>query len=234
LDKPAAGEPGRYVAKVDDAVLLKKTELFEALDPDALSSILAHVERRAFGRGDVICQETDEANCLYVVRTGRVAISIRSPEAKESIVALMEAGDLFGEMPLFDGESRSAGARALEPTDLLMVPYEPIKQALVERPSLLWHMVALLARRLRVTDAALADSMFLDVPGRTAKRLIELAGVEDEFTLPVTQEELAAMVGASRERVNKALSQFVRLGWITMQDRRYRIDKREELERRAR
>ena len=83
-------------------------------------------------------------------------------------------------------------------------------------------------------DAALADSVFLDVTGRTAKRLLEMAGGADEFTLPVTQEELAGMVGASRERVNKAIASFVRLGWIEQSDRRYRITDREQLERRAR
>ena len=76
--------------------------------------------------------------------------------------------------------------------------------------------------------------MFLDVTGRTAKRLLELAGDADEFSLPVTQEELAGMVGASRERVNKAIAAFVRLGWIEQADRRYRITNREELTSRAR
>jgi CRP-like cAMP-binding protein len=83
-------------------------------------------------------------------------------------------------------------------------------------------------------DAALADSVFLDVTGRTAKRLLDMAGDADEFTLPVTQEELAGMVGASRERVNKAIASFVRLGWIDQTDRRYAILDREQLSRRAR
>ncbi len=92
----------------------------------------------------------------------------------------------------------------------------------------------LLAGRLRNTDTALADSVFLDVTGRTAKRLLELAGDDDEFILPITQEELAGMVGASRERVNKAIASFVRLGWIDQRERRYRILNRVELDRRAR
>jgi CRP-like cAMP-binding protein len=83
-------------------------------------------------------------------------------------------------------------------------------------------------------DVALADSVFLDVTGRTAKRLLELAGESDEFVLPITQEELAGMVGASRERVNKAIASFVRLGWIEQADRRYRITNREQLTIRAR
>jgi CRP/FNR family transcriptional regulator, cyclic AMP receptor protein len=85
-----------------------------------------------------------------------------------------------------------------------------------------------------VMDGVLADSVFLDVTGRTAKRLLELAGDNDEFSLPVTQEELAGMVGASRERVNKAIASFIRLGWLEQRERRYRIVKRDQLELRAR
>ena len=75
--------------------------------------------------------------------------------------------------------------------------------------------------------------MFLDVTGRTAKRLLELSGGKDEFVLPITQEELAGMVGASRERVNKAIASFIRLGWLEQHDRRYRILTRAKLEVRA-
>jgi CRP-like cAMP-binding protein len=76
--------------------------------------------------------------------------------------------------------------------------------------------------------------VFLDVTGRTAKRLLELAGEADEFVLPITQEELAGLVGASRERVNKAIASFIRLGWVDQRDRRYSIVDREQLSRRAR
>jgi CRP-like cAMP-binding protein len=95
-------------------------------------------------------------------------------------------------------------------------------------------VVRILARRLRATDEALSDAMFLDVTGRTAKRLLELADGEDDFRMPLTQEELAGMVGASRERVNKAIALFVKLGWLEISGRsRYRIVNREELEIRA-
>ena len=83
-------------------------------------------------------------------------------------------------------------------------------------------------------DGVLADSVFLDVTGRTAKRLLEIAGDQDEFALPVTQEELAGMVGASRERVNKAIASFIRLGWLEQRDRRYVIMKRDQMELRSR
>ncbi len=89
------------------------------------------------------------------------------------------------------------------------------------------------ALRLRTMDDALADTMFLDVAGRTAKRLIELAGGREEFQLPITQEELARMVGASRERVNKAISSFIRLGWLEQRERSYRIINLEAMQQRS-
>ena len=217
-----------------DAPLLARVDLFAELADDELASIVARSHRRDLRRGDVLFAEGDEPNDLYVVESGRIAIANKSIDGRESVVALMERGDLFGEMGLFDGLGRSAEARALEPSIVWSVPYGPVQAVYEARPMLLWSVVALLAGRLRGTDAALADAVFLDVTGRTAKRLLELAGDADEFVLPVTQEELAGMVGASRERVNKAIAAFVRLGWIEQSERRYRITNRDQLELRAR
>jgi CRP-like cAMP-binding protein len=109
-----------------------------------------------------------------------------------------------------------------------------VREVLREQPDLLWIVVRLLALRLRATDEALADAVFLDVPARTAKRLLELAGDHDDVELPMTQEDLAGLVGASRERVNKALALFVKLGWVEATGRgRYRILERDELTLRA-
>lgn len=219
---------------MDANALLASSDLFSTLDPDDLARLAGLAKPQRCSRNHVIFREGDEASELYLVRSGRIAIAMQSPDGRESLVALMEAGDLFGEMALFDEEPRSAQARALEPSELLSVPFAPIRAMFRERPELLWEVVALLARRLRTTDAALADSVFLDVTGRTAKRLLELAGDADEFTLPITQEELAGLVGASRERVNKAISAFVRLGWLEQSERRYRIADRAQLAHRAR
>lgn len=217
-----------------DASLLADVELFRALDEPAFERVLAEARVRSLRRGDVLFAEDSLADALYVVESGRIAIANRSPDGRESVVALMEPGDLFGEMSLFDGHGRSAEARALEASRVVSVPYAPLRSVLESRPELLWGVVALLARRLRNMDMALADSVFLDVTGRTAKRLLELAGDADEFQLPITQEELAGMVGASRERVNKAIASFIKLDWIEQRDRRYRITNREQLSRRAR
>lgn len=217
-----------------DDQLLSEVDLFRSLGPEARQEVARTAETRELRRGHVLFEEGDEANELFVVESGRIAIANRSVDGRESVFALMEAGDLFGEMPLFDGQGRSADARALEASVVHAIPYDPLRSVLRSDPNLLWGVVELLARRLRSMDAALADSVFLDVTGRTAKRLLELAGDADEFQLPITQEELAGLVGASRERVNKALSSFLRLGWIEQRDRRYHITNRAQLELRAR
>ena len=216
------------------ASLLRSTLLFAEIDDDVLDRITSEAIERSLRRGDVLFAEGDEPASLFVVTSGRIAIANKSIDGRESVVALMEPGDLFGEMGLFDGLGRSAEARALEPSDVIELPYTPVQALYVERPSELWNVVKLLAARLRNMDEALADSVFLDVTGRTAKRLLELAGDSDEFTLPVTQEELAGMVGASRERVNKAIASFVKLGWLAQNERRYMITNREQLSIRSR
>jgi CRP-like cAMP-binding protein len=219
---------------MNDVSLLASTELFSDLPPDVVEQLRAAAAIRRYRRGDLVFCQGDRASELFVVQTGQVAIATRSADGRESVVAVLETGELFGELPLFDGESRSADARALKPSEILAVAYDDVRRMLEPRPELLWVVVRLLARRLRAADEALADAVFLDVAGRTAKRMLDLAGGNDDFELPLTQEELAGMVGASRERVNKAIATFVRLGWVETLDRgRYRILKRTELERRA-
>jgi CRP-like cAMP-binding protein len=214
---------------------LARTDFFADAHSDALRRIADAGSELHLIRGDVLFNEGDPPESLYLVLRGRIAIALANPiDRRESVVALMEANDLFGEMGMLDDGPRSAMARALEPTTVLSIPYEPIFEMFDENPKLLWNVTRLLAQRIRVTDEALADSVFLDVTGRTAKRLLELADGTDEFTLPVTQEELAGMVGASRERVNKAIASFIRLGWLEQHDRTYRITQRERLELRSR
>lgn len=216
-----------------DKVRLADVEFFADLGADDIAMLESSSEHRILQRGDILFTEREAADALYVVVDGRIAIANRSADGRESVVALMERGDLFGEMALFDGEPRSAEARALERSEVIAISYDPLRSLYQSRPELLWRVVQLLAERLRSMDSALADSVFLDVTGRTAKRLLELAGDSDEFSLPITQEELAGMVGASRERVNKSIASFIRLGWIEQYDRRYHITDREQLSRRA-
>ena len=217
-----------------DHTLFTQSMLFGKLNEKELEPIVEKSAKKQLLRGDVLFRENDKPFSLFLVETGRIAIVNKSFIGKESVVALMENGDLFGEMGLFDDRGRSAEARALEESSVIEVPFKPIKALYEKDPSLLWEVVKMLVDRLRNMDEVLADSVFLDVTGRTAKRLLEISDNEDEFSLPVTQEELAGMVGASRERVNKAIASFIRLGWIEQFDRTYRIIDREQLTIRSR
>jgi CRP-like cAMP-binding protein len=216
-------------------LILSETELFQDAPPTLLSAMGDAGAVRDLVRGDVLFEAGDEPASLFVVLTGRIAIAIgnRPFDHRESVIALMEEGDLFGEMGMLDKGVRSAGARALEASTVLEIPYSAVRTQLDAAPELIWNVVHMLTRRLRAMDEALADSVFLDVTGRTAKRLVEMSGGKDEFVLPVTQEELAGMVGASRERVNKAIASFIKLHWLEQHDRTYRILDREKLLQRA-
>ncbi len=214
--------------------LLDTTELFANLPTDVIDRLNDRTETRTLERGDLLFAQGDPSTELFVVVEGNIAIATKSTDGRESLVAVMEAGGLFGELGLFDDGPRSADARALTPASVVALGFEHVREVLREQPELLWIVVRLLALRLRATDEALADAVFLDVPARTAKRLLELAGDDDDVELPMTQEDLAGLVGASRERVNKALALFTKLGWIVATGRgRYRILEREELTLRA-
>ena len=215
--------------------LLGNSAFFAETPADVLALIAASGETKNLQRGDVLFSEGDTPESMYIVLSGRIAIAIGNQpiDGRESVLALMERGDLFGELALLDNGKRSAMARAIEPSSLLQIPYSIVRQQLQLNPTMLWGVTKLLAMRLRIMDEVLSDSVFLDVTGRTAKRLLELSSGKDEFVLPITQEELAGMVGASRERVNKAIASFIRLGWLEQHDRRYRILMRQKLEIRS-
>lgn len=211
--------------------ILSQTAFFAETPADVLSAISAHAQIRTLQRGDVLFNEGDIPDALFVVLNGRIAIAIGNKplDSRESMLALMETGDLFGELGMLDDGPRSAMARAIETSSVLQIAYAPVLEQFNSAPKMLWGVIKLLASRLRVMDEVLADSVFLDVTGRTAKRLLELSSGKDEFVLPVTQEELAGMVGASRERVNKAIASFIRLGWLEQHDRQYKILMRDRL-----
>jgi CRP-like cAMP-binding protein len=214
--------------------LLLATDLFAALPPETSRALADRSAMRTLSRGEHLFREGDEANSLFVVARGELAVASRAYDGRESIVAVLGPGTLLGELPLFDAEPRSADVRAVTAAEVLEIAYEPVRAALEQHPHALWAVTSILAMRLRADNEALADAAFLDVPGRTAKRLLELAGESDDFVSPLTQEELAGRVGASRERVNRALATFTRLGWIeTLERGHYRLLNRDALERRA-
>lgn len=219
---------------MSQAHLLDTTALFAVLPDRVRLSLSEKAIRQEIKRGNNIFRRNDPSTSLYIVEQGRIAIATTPSEGRETVLAVLESGELFGELPLFDDAPRSADARALVDSYVLKFDYETLRDVFNQYPQILWLVVKLIVERLRSTDEALSDAMFLDVPARTAKRLLELSNHQTTFILTTTQEELSSLVGASRERVNKAIALFLKLGWISLEGRNnYTINDRQALTDRA-
>ena len=132
-----------------DRALLTDTDFFRDLSEEDLAFLVPTCTVRTLRRGDLLFEEGDDCSELFVVSSGLVAISKKSIDGRESVVALMERGELFGEMGMLDGLGRSAEARALEPSRCIAIPYAPVRQLFEDRPALLWGTTAMLVGRLR-------------------------------------------------------------------------------------
>lgn len=126
---------------MDDVEVLARSELFAGVPRERLATLMSAASRRSLIRNDVLFAEGDAPDQLYVVLNGRIAIANRSVDGRESVMALMESGNLFGEMGLLDGLPRSAEARALEPSSVLALPYAPVRRLFEDDPTLLWGVV---------------------------------------------------------------------------------------------
>ena len=214
---------------------------FAPLHPDTLRAIAAGGVVRTFPRNTVLINEGDRGDTLYVIAEGKIKLGRTSPDGRENLVAILGPGEMFGELSLFDPGPRTMTATAVAETQLLGLGNGSLTVVLTGRPEVSKALLAALAQRLRRTNAHLADLVFTDVPGRVAKALLDLAA---RFGRPVdegllvahdlTQEELAQLVGASRETVNKALADFVHRGWIQLQGKSVVVLDEERLRRRAR
>ncbi|HZE50910.1 MAG TPA: Crp/Fnr family transcriptional regulator, partial [Jatrophihabitantaceae bacterium] len=165
----------------------------------------------------------------------------RSSDGRENLVAVMGPADQFGELSLFDPGPRTATAVVVTDARLARLPKDALQKWAQDRPQIAMQLLRVVARRLRRTNTMLADLIFVDVPGRVAKQLLQLAqkfgsvdGGQLRVTHDLTQEELAQLVGASRETVNKALADFASRGWLRLEGKSVVILDRERLARRAR
>ena len=220
---------------------MRKAPLFAALDDEATESLIASMTAQHMERGDVLFHEGDPGDRLYVIGEGKIKLGRSSADGRENLLAILGPGEMFGELSLFDPGPRTATATAIAETQIVGLTHEQLKAFLGERPGVATTLLAALARRLRRTNESLADLVFTDVPGRVAKALIDLS---ERFGRPVeggvmvshdlTQEELAQLVGASRETVNKALADFATRGWLKLEARAVLVQDMERLQRRAR
>lgn len=221
--------------------VLKRAGLFQGVDPEDVQALGEHFEIIDVSRGAIIFHEGEPGDSLYIVISGKVKLGRRSSDGRENLVAVMGPADQFGELSLFDPGPRTSTAVAVTDAQLARLPKEAVHQWIAERPKLALQMLRAVARRLRRTNTMLADLIFVDVPGRVAKQLLQLAqrfgsveGGHLRVTHDLTQEELAQLVGASRETVNKALADFAHRGWIRLEGKSVLISDSERLARRAR
>lgn len=222
-------------------VVLGGAPLFAALDPEGAAALRSSMQEFRVAKGDTVFREGDDGDRLYVVSDGKIKLTHAAPDGRETLLAVMGPGDMFGELSLFDPGPRTATASAVVDTMLLGLNHQSLRAWLTGRPEVAEALLRALAQRLRRTNETLADLVFSDVPGRVAKALLDL-GERFGETRPdglfvehdLTQEELAQLVGASRETVNKALADFVARGWIKLESRSVTITDVERLDRRSR
>lgn len=226
---------------MSDVDAVRSAALFSALDDESAAALLTAMRPMSLPRGAEIFHEGERGDRLYVIAEGKIKLGQSSADGRETLLSVLGPGELFGELSLFDPGPRTATASVVADTRIYEFGHDELLDWLKDRPNVAKSLLSALARRLRRTNEALADLVFSDVPGRVAKALLDLStrfGAPAEHGLRVahdlTQEELAQLVGASRETVNKALADFAARGWIRLEPRAVLLIDVERINRRAR
>ncbi len=226
--------------QIDEAVI-RKAPIFSGLDEAAVTSLRSSMTFVKLRKGQSLFKEGDDGDHLFIVSNGKVKLGTKSPDGRENLLMILGPGDMFGDLSLFDSGPRTATATAVTDTKLLSLGQDKVIPWVKEHPEVSLHLLARLASRLRRTNEVVGDLVFSDVPGRVAKALIDLGvkfGDKREEGLFVnhdlTQEELAQLVGASRETVNKALADFAQRGWLRLEARAVMILDYERMLKRGR
>jgi CRP/FNR family cyclic AMP-dependent transcriptional regulator len=208
-------------AVTDRRALLREHFLLKALSEDEMDKLMRFSNVQTFKSGDVIFRKGDPGEGMMAVLRGQIRIGVMSAEGKELIHNIINPGQVFGEIALLDGKERSADAVAIAPTDVLVVLRRDFLPFLEADAPLCIRLMTVLCDKLRQTSELAEDFMFLELRQRLAKRLVRLAqlygrpwrsGVIINFRLP--QRELAAMMGTSRESINKQLRTWAEAGWL--------------------
>lgn len=224
---------------VDD--VLRRAPLFEALDDDSAAALQAGVTVVELSRAERLFEEGASGNQLYVILDGKIKLTRAAADGRENLLSVLGPSEMFGELSLFDPRPRTASATAVTDSRLAALAHDDLRSWLTGRPDVALHLLRALAQRLRRANDVMADLVFTDVPGRVAKALLDLSdrfGIPQEDGLQVnhdlTQEELAQLVGASRETVNKALADFAARGWLQLSAKSVLLIEPERLRKRSR
>src|SRR5260370_24144899 len=196
----------------NEADYLKQVNIFKGLDDQEVHDLMSVAKKRTFRSGEVIFHRDDPGQVLYLIKEGKVKICLISPDGQEISLAVLGAGEYFGEFALYDGLPRSADAIAIEKVECYTLQRSDFQHAIMKNPKIAIQVLEGLSKRLRNTDQMVEDLIFLDVYGRVAKKLLELSythGVKVEngtrIYVRLTQQQLPSMVRASRETVNQVM-----------------------------
>ena len=210
---------------------LRRYPLFAKLPDTELTSLAERARTRAFKRGETLFRKDDPGTHLYVMLDGAVKIALPGEFGQEALVAIMRQGDHFGELALFDGSPRSASATALDDTRAALLARDDFLAFLETHPAAVRVVLDALAKTIRRLSDRVEDLIFLDVPSRVAKYLLDLAQQDgsDKLELTLTQDELAAFIGASRVSVNRVLGDLERRDIIEIRRRHIVVRDRDRL-----
>ncbi len=218
--------------------LLRRVSLFSGLKEDELDALAEVTARKTFQKHSVILLAEEEGNSLFIIQKGRVKVSILSEDGREIVLTLLGDGEFFGEMSLLDGLPRSATVIALEDTEALMLRREDLLRLIERTPQIAIKLMAELTIRLRKTDQKIESLALLDVAGRIASAVLQLASDEGEETpegLVIynhpTQQLLANMTGSTRETVSRVLKRFRKEGYMASKGRNWIIFREEDMRR---
>jgi len=206
--------------------LLKSISLFVDLDGQELSRIAAVCQVRSHVGREVVVTQGEPAQALFAIKRGRLKVVSYGPDGRDTVLGIMAEGEVFGEVALIDGGTRSATVTAIEPCELLVIEREQFLALLGESPTISIKLMVVLAKRLRRFSQGSEDAAFLDVPSRLARSLLDLASRFGErrerssdicISLKLSQQELGDLIGATRESINKHLNDWTRQGFLRLQ-----------------
>jgi len=220
---------------VSTAPVLQRVPLFAQLNAVDLQRVIDVARDRAYPKNSVILFEDDPGDALYVVATGQVKVVLIGEDGREVILSVMGPGEFFGEMSLLDDEPRSAHVIAMEDSSLVVVRREDFKSILAQSPAIALALLREMSRRLRRADEKVGSLVLLDVQGRVARLLLDMADEEggERITRRLTHHTIAQMIGSSRETVSRTMRDLVDKGLIAVQRRDIVIRDRAALEQSA-
>lgn len=211
---------------------MKCVPLFAHLNPRELAEIGAAAREKSYPKNSVILFEDDPGDALYVVLRGQVKVVLIGEDGREVILSILKEGDFFGEMALIDDQPRSAHVIAMEESHLLVLHRDEFRKCLEETPRIALGLLQALSRRLRRADDKIGGLVLLDVNGRVARLLLELADEHDGVQIPrkVTHHTIAQMIGSSRETVSRTIRDLGERGLIEVSRKTIVIRERAALE----